>query len=103
MLFVYSFENPSDHICISLVLKVRARGTWTLLLTVISQFPVAVKLFVATVTLVLVVSWEMLVLYVVQRISPAGRNLSTELAPEFSLSCIPRYMLRVLVHVSHQL
>ena len=57
-------NNPIDHICISLVLRARAGGRGTLSVTVILQFVIGVKLIVAAVTVVLVVSWEVLALYV---------------------------------------
>ena len=69
----------------------------------ISQFTVGVELLVAAVTFVLIVSWEVNVLYVAQRLILWGWNLSTALALEFSLWCCPRHTFHVLVQVSHQL
>ena len=66
------------------------------------QLCIGVKLLVATVTAVLVVSWEVLALHVAKGSNLRVCYLSTQLALKLSLSCIPRYMHPVLVQVSHR-
>ena len=71
----------------------------TVTVLVVCQFGAGVKLLVAAVTSVLIVSWEVLVLNVAKGASSTGRDLSTEFALKLSLSCIPRYMHHILVQV----
>ena len=66
----------------------------------VSQFHVGVKCLVAAITIVLVVSWEVLVFHMVKGGLLRCWDLSTDLALELSLSCSPRYTHHVLIQIS---